>query len=89
MRFFFAIFLIVCLCDCATNQTHPPRYVWYCHIAGGGGCIGEMIRCWDIQHRAWTDAAHCAEVTPKPDNLVDNQSWPPVSGLSVIREHDK
>ena len=54
------------------------------HIAGGGGCIGgEMIRCWDSQHRAWTDAAHCAEVTPKPDNRVDNQSWPPVSGSAL------
>jgi hypothetical protein len=79
MKLFFTIVVIVGLCGCETNQTRPPSYVWYCHIAGGGGCTGEMIRCWDSQRLDWTDEARCAAVTPKPDNLVNNQSWPPVS----------
>jgi len=83
MKNFIAIFLFVGLYGCVTNQTRQPRYVWYCHIASGGNCIGEMIRCWDSQHLDWTDAAHCAAVTPKPDNLVNNQSWPPVSGSAL------
>lgn len=83
MKLFFAILFVVGLCGCATNQTPTPRYVWYCHIAGGGNCTGEMIRCWDSQRLNWTEVALCAAVTPKPDNLVNNQSWPAISGSSL------
>jgi hypothetical protein len=75
-----AVLLIACLWGCAVSAPDPPRYVWYCHIAGGGSCTGELIRCWDSQRIDWTDAAHCRAVVPKPSNLVNNQSWPPVSG---------
>ena len=83
MKLFFAILFVVGLYGCATNQAPTPRYVWYCHIAGGGNCTGEMIRCWDSQRLNWTEVALCTAVTPKPDNLVNNQSWPAISGSAL------
>ena len=83
MKFFFTTLIYVGLCGCATNEIRQSRYVWYCHIAGSGNCTGEMIRCWDSQRLDWTDAAHCAAVTPRPDNLVNKQSWPPTSGSAL------
>lgn len=61
----------------------PPRYVWYCHIAGGSGCIGEMIRCWDRQGQGWVADSFCAAFA-KPANLVHNQSYPPVSRSALM-----
>lgn len=83
MNLFLAILLIVGLCGCAMPQTPPPRHVWYCHVAGGGNCTGAMIRCWDTQRLEWTDAEHCAAVMPKPDSLINNQSWPAVGGSAL------
>jgi hypothetical protein len=80
MKHIHTIFLIASVCGCTISQTQSPRHVWYCHIAGGGSCTGEMIRCWDTQSHDWTDASHCVAVTAKPNNLVNNQSWP------VVRE---
>jgi hypothetical protein len=82
MKLIFTI-LVLRLCACTTNRTPTPRYLWYCHIAGGGSCTGEMIRCWDRLHVGWTDAARCTAVAPKPDNLINNQSWPPVSDSAL------
>ncbi len=62
----------------------PPRYVWYCHIAGGQSCIGDLIRCWDRQRLDWVADAHCAAVVEKPESLVHNQSWPPVSRSALL-----
>ena len=67
------------LSGCATTHSTPaPRYVWYCHIAGGASCTGELIRCWDRQRVNWVDDAHCAAIK-KPEGLVHNQSYPPLS----------
>ena len=38
---------------------------------------------WDSQRLNWTEVALCAAVTPKPDNLVNNQSWPAISGSAL------
>jgi hypothetical protein len=83
MRLFLTILLVLVLSGCTSFQTRTPRYVWYCHIAGGGDCTGEMIRCWDSQRVNWADPANCAAVTPKPDNLVNDQSWPPVGSSAL------
>lgn len=76
--------LVSGLYACASpDRLHAPRYVWYCHIAGGAGCIGEMIRCWDSKRLTWVEDSYCAAVD-KPANLVHNQSYPPVSGSALF-----
>ena len=85
MRPALLIFLILIANGCSTQQptTPAPRYVWYCHIAGGAGCTGEMIRCWDRQNITWVEDDKCAAVE-KPKNLVHNQSYPPVSRSALM-----
>lgn len=61
----------------------PPRYVWYCHIAGGGNCTGGMIRCRDRRAVRWVEEKYCS-ATEKPENLVNNQSYPPVAPSALL-----
>ena len=78
-------FLLVTAAACTRHPSDPPpRYVWYCHIAGGQSCIGDLIRCWDRKRLDWVADAHCSAVVEKPENLVHNQSYPPVSRSALL-----
>ena len=83
MKILFAL-LVLASGSCSTHSPNPaPRYVWYCHIAGGANCTGDLIRCRDRQGMNWVADSNCAAVE-KPANLVHNQSYPPVSGSALL-----